>query len=38
MKKYQDLGDQEISPEDRVQWEFTNQSYKKEKDRKDIGK
>jgi hypothetical protein len=38
MSTYQNLGDQEISPEDRVQWEFTNQSYKKEKDRKDIGK
>jgi hypothetical protein len=36
--KYQDLGDQELSQDDRQAWEFANQSYKKEKERKDIGK
>ena len=34
---YQNLGDQELSGTDKLQWEFANESYKSELERKDIG-
>ena len=34
---YQNLGDKELSQSDKQQWEFANESYKSERERKDIG-
>ena len=34
---YQNLGDKELSQADKLQWEFANESYKSELERKDIG-
>lgn len=34
---YQNLGDKELSETDRLQWQFANESYKPELERRDIG-